>query len=446
MTALRPLVAILIAVAAALGLAAPAFANTTFDDVGRALRSDPLYVDPQAEISLSAAGQADIRSAIDGAGTPIFVAVLPTAALTSANNDPNVALDRLRSATGRPGTYAVLIGTSNSDFGFQARSTVGTVGDLANEAYLENPGDPAATILSFVDAVAGRSAAGDFTSPGAAGASRTGSAANVWPLLIILGLAGVAAGGAVWITRRRAKQKLAISTAAVRKTLDEDITAYGEALDALDPDLSDPRLGDEGRQDLQAALDHYEQAKYAAVGMTKPDDAVNVTSALDEGRWRVACVAARLAGEPLPEHRPPCFFDPRHGLSVSDVPFAPPGAAVRDVPACQACATAVADGYVPNTRMVDADGVPTPYYNSGPAYAGYTNGYYRSNADLMTTVFMATMVGSMFMHSPTAYYVGDGGMSGGDGGNWGGGDSGGGWFDGGGGGGFSGGDFGGGGW
>ena len=68
MTALRPLVAILIAVAAALGLAAPAFANTTFDDVGRALRSDPLYVDPQAEISLSAASQADIRTAIDGAG------------------------------------------------------------------------------------------------------------------------------------------------------------------------------------------------------------------------------------------------------------------------------------------------------------------------------------------------------------------------------------------
>lgn len=443
MTALRPLVAILIAVAAVLGFAAPALANTTYDDVGRALRSDPLYVDPQAEITLSAAEQAEIRASIDGAGTPVYVAVLPTAALTDANNDPNAALDRLRSATGRPGTYAVLIGTSDDAYGFQARSTLGTVGDLANEAYVANRGNPTATIVSFVDSVAGRSAAGEFS--GTTG-STSGSGANVWPLLIILGLAGVAAGGAVWFTRRRAKQKLAISTAAVRKTLDEDITAYGEALDALDPDLSDPRLGDEGRQDLQAALDHYEEAKYAAAAMTKPDDAVKVTSALDEGRWRVACVAARLAGEPLPDHRPPCFFDPRHGLSVSDVPFAPDGGAVRDVPACQACATAVADGYIPATRMVEAGGVAQPYYNSGPAYAGYTSGYYRSNADLMTTVFMATMVGSMFMHSPTAYYVGDG-AGGGDASGWGGGgDSGGGWFDGGGGGGFSGGDFGGGGW
>ncbi|MFI0433649.1 MAG: hypothetical protein ACH36H_10965, partial [Candidatus Nanopelagicales bacterium] len=208
-------------------------------------------------------------------------------------------------------------------------------------------------------------------------------------------------------------------------------------------------------------------AKTAAARMTSPDQASSVTSALDEGRWCLACVQARLDGAALPERRPPCFFDPRHGPSVKDVPFVPSqGAAVRDVPACATCAAAVESGQMPDYRVTQSSTGTQPYWNSGREYAGYTQGYYRSNTDLFSTIFMATMIGSMISH-PYGYYPPGGNgseadQSGGNGdwsdssGNSGGGGwgdssgSSGGWFGGGGGGGWGdsggGGDFGGGGW
>ena len=44
--------------------------------------------------------------------------------------------------------------------------------------------------------------------------------------------------------------------------------------------------------------------------MTKPEQVRDVTKILDDGRYAIACVRARVAGEPLPPRRPACFFDP----------------------------------------------------------------------------------------------------------------------------------------
>ena len=445
MVRVRRISALLAALVAALIMAAVPAAATTFDDVGQALRADGFYQDPEAEVQLSAGEQDDVRQAITDAGTPLFFAVLPKAALDSVGGDPNTVLERMRNSTGRAGTYAVVIGSSNEAYGFQGRSTLGQVGDLAAAAYADNLTDPAGAFIQFANEVGARADSGALTSSGSGTSSGGGSSAT--GLLVVLGLAGAGAAGLIGFTRHRSKKQNAIATATVRKTLDEDITAFGEALDKLDVDLSDPRLGDDGRAELGAALDKYDESKRAAAAMTSPQDAANVTAPLDEGRWRVACVEARLAGQPLPERRPPCFFDPRHGQSVQDVPFAPSGGAIRDVPACQACAVAVQSGLNPNTRMVESSNGTRPYYESGQEYAGYTSGYYRNNTDLFSTIFMATMIGNMM----AAPHYGNAGNYGGDssGGGWGGGDSsGGGWADGGGGGGWDGGggDFGGGGW
>lgn len=441
----------LVALAATLVFAAagPA-AATTFDDVGQALRNDPVYQDPKAEVQLTSAEQDQVRAAIRSANTPIYVAILPKAALSSVGGDPNTVLDRMRNSTGRSGTYAVVIGTSDSAYGLQARSTLGSVSEVASQAYYDNKTSPTGALVQLANGVGDLAAAGKLNGSGSSSGSSGGGGSAVG-LLAVLGVVGAGAVGLFGFARHKAKKRNVEATDAVRKTLDEDITAFGEALDDLDVDLSDPRLGEEGRADLGAALDKYDQAKRAAVAMQRPEDAANVTEALDEGRWRVACVKARLAGEALPERRPPCFFDPRHGLSVKDVPFAPSGGATRDVPACQACAVAVESGTMPNARMVPTGAGDRPYWDSGREYAGYTSGYYRNNTDLFSTIFMATMIGNMF--SGPHYYGGGGGYdnSGGNaGGGWGGGDSGGGgggWFDGGGGGGWGGGggDFGGGG-
>ena len=93
---------------------------------------------------------------------------------------------------------------------------------------------------------------------------------------------------------------------------------------------------DAGAQaDYQRALDAYEDAKVSGDAMSKPDDIRHVTQILDDGRYAIACVRARVAGEPLPTRRPPCFFDPRHGLSVDRCRLRtargsqPPGAGLR---------------------------------------------------------------------------------------------------------------------
>ena len=162
----------------------------------------------------------------------------------------------------------------------------------------------------------------------------------------------------------------------VRRLAFEDITALGEELQALDLDLAGHQLGAGENADYQRALDAYESAKTAGDVMTRPDDVRHVTQILDDGRYAIACVRARVAGEPLPTRRPPCFFDPRHGLSVTDVPWTPPGGATRDVPACALDAERVSAGADPDARMVMVGAQRVPYWQGGRAYQPYASGYF----------------------------------------------------------------------
>jgi hypothetical protein len=110
--------------------------------------------------------------------------------------------------------------------------------------------------------------------------------------------------------------------------------------------------------------------------MDRPDDVKHVTEILEDGRYAMACVRARVAGEPLPARRPPCFFDPRHGLSVEDVPYTPPGGTMRDVPACALDVERVRAGAEPDIRKVMVGSRRVPYWQGGPAYQPYARGYF----------------------------------------------------------------------
>ena len=63
---------------------------------------------------------------------------------------------------------------------------------------------------------------------------------------------------------RKSRQKQAVQLAAVRKTVDEDITEYGERLGSFS--LDDPDFDDATRVDMQRALDSYDRAKSAVAG------------------------------------------------------------------------------------------------------------------------------------------------------------------------------------
>ena len=425
-----PALASLFAVLAlALWGAPAALAAPDVSEAAAALRSgDPVYSAPDAENALSGAEIAALSEQILASDVPQFVAVLPEAAAGGGTSDET--LTALKDEVGLAGVYAVIVGDQ-----FRAGSTADSVADLATQAFRSQRDAGAAAVLTeFVALTDERFGAG--TSAGASGESSSGGGSGVLILLLVMVIGGAVV---VVVMSRRAKKTRELQLTAVRKTVDEDITEYGERLGSFS--LADPDFDDATRADMQRALDSYDRAKSSVALMRSPADAVNVTTALEDGRYARACVDARLAREPLPERRPPCFVDPRHGPSVADVVWAPPGLGERDVPMCAACRTTVETGGQPHSLEVATAGGSRPYYQAGPEYGAYAQGYYSPFAGVMTAVVMGTMLSSMW-HAPgitaasgmdSAGFGGGGegggfGGFGGGGGDFGGGDFGGGDF------------------
>jgi hypothetical protein len=261
----------------------------------------------------------------------------------------------------------------------------------------------------------------------------------------------------IWFVSQRAnnrrrqalEQRKAVDMAAARTVADEDVTRFGEELQRLDTDLLTTDLDDATRQDYQRALDSYEAAKGSLQRSGAPEDLKHVTEALEDGRYAVACVRARTEGQPLPVRRPPCFFNPAHGPSTTDIEWAPPGGQPRQIPVCAADADRVSQGAEPDVRTVPQGVGRVPYWQAGPAYSPWASGYFGGYAG--SGLLPGFLLGSLLAPDWDGGYVdgfdtGDGGGDGGNGGD-GGGDAGGDGGDGGGdfgGGDFGGGDFGGG--
>lgn len=165
--------------------------------------------------------------------------------------------------------------------------------------------------------------------------------------------------------------------AAALRATDEDITTFGDELRDLDLEVVGHTLDEAARQDYQRALDAYEHAKESLARVRAPQEIQHVTSILEDGRYAITCVKARVAGQPLPAKRPPCFFNPAHGPSAQNVFWAPPGGSPREIPACAADAERVLAGADPHIRTVAHGAARLPYWQDA-AYAPYAQGYYSS--------------------------------------------------------------------
>jgi hypothetical protein len=284
--------------------------------------------------------------------------------------------------------------------------------------------------------------------------------------VLILLVVGAVLGLVVLSQRKQRlelQQRKSADLAAVVKVADEDVTRFGEELQFLDVDMLTTPLDEPMRQDYQRALDSYESAKETLQKVAEPEHIKHVTEALEDGRYAMACVLARKDGRPLPVRRPPCFFNPTHGPSTTDIEWAPAGGVQRQVPVCAADADRVSQGAEPDIRTVQQGYQRVPYWQAGPAYSPWATGYFGAYAasSLLPTFMLMTLLSPTWQGEPvegadTDFGAGDGsgegggdfgGDAGGDagGGDYGGGDYGGGDYGGGGDwGGFGGGDFGGG--
>ncbi len=219
------------------------------------------------------------------------------------------------------------------------------------------------------------------------------------------------------------KRVSAADVDAARRAAEEDVTRFGEELQRLDGDVTLTGADEALLQDWQRALDSYESAKRSLEMVQQPDDVRNVTTALEDGRYAIACVRARRAGEPLPTRRPPCFFNPAHGPSTTDVDWAPPGGQPRQVPVCAADADRLSQGAEPDIRTVPRGNGRVPYWQGGPAYSPWAMGYFGAFAagGLLPAFMLGTLLAPDWDGTPAdGFDTGDGGDGGGDGGDGGG--------------------------
>jgi hypothetical protein len=181
-----------------------------------------------------------------------------------------------------------------------------------------------------------------------------------------------------WARRRHLEQ-------ATREAAD-DLKVFGEELRRLEVDVADRPLDDPARRDHQRALDAYGDAERSLRAATKAEEIRRVTELLADGRYAASSLQARLAGRPVPQRRPPCFFDPAHGPSAAEVAWAPPGGAARSVQACEADADRVRTGLDPEVRTVRRGSRLVPYWDAGRGCLPWLQGYYASwgGLDLLT--------------------------------------------------------------
>ena len=401
-----PLVVLLSALLALLVIpAGPASAQTpVLDRAGQELRRTPVYVDPAAERAGDVSPPELQRKITDG-DTPIFVAVLPAAAIAEAGGDAGQLPSTLAQKVGLQGTYAVVAGGS-----FRAASNVlpaGRAGAVATAAFQSKSGEGTQAVLTtFVDRI--NQAAGQAPGTGSGGNSG-GGGGSAAGLLVLLALAG--GGLFLWYrgrARRRSQDRREV--AADRQMLQAELSVLGDDVLALEPQVT---MHPDARADYDAGVTRYRSAQAALEYADDEVDLVRVRRVVDEGRYAMARARARIEGR-----EPPA---PPEELRR-------PG--TRDEPA------------------LDLDERGTPVYVGYGGMPWYGGGWFGGGGGILTGLMLGQMLGGGWGGGWGGGLFGggygrddDGGWEGGDGGDWGAGDVGGGDV---GGGDFGGGDFGGG--
>lgn len=429
-------------------LASPASAQTLQADtqsVDRAVNAfrggDLVYVDPDARDVLPQSQEEGLEEDIAAAGGGIFIAVFPG----EAGGERRAALEigeQIMQDTGERGTYGVAVVSSPDSGSLVAGSTElrrGLAPRLAQQA-AAGAGSVSQGLAQFVSSVdsarSGAGAGGAVRNPGTSSGGGSG-------FLVLLGILAVVFGVSRFRRNRRHKRVNEERMADLRRVATDDLVALGGDIRALDLDVEMPGANPEAKQRYAEAVEAYIRAEEAMNQAHTPEDFKPIGKELEEGRYDIAAARALLQGEEAPERRPPCFFDPRHGPSVTDVEWAPPGGQPRPVPLCAADAVRVQEGEEPMSREIVLGGQRMPYWQAPGQFAPfYAGGMFGGFGGLATGMLFGSMMsGAMY----GGWGVGDAYASGGDfgGGDFGGGDFGGG-FGGGdfGGGGFGGGDFG----
>jgi uncharacterized membrane protein YgcG len=405
------------------GVSQPAHADDV-SQIAKGLSNSKLYVTSDAGNALSGSAQNEIKAALANAQDADIYMVVTKPGVTQ--QQMGQMLQGVQERVGKGDTY---IGATADGkvAGISKKFSSTEINQLVAQA---SGGDLKSELVQFAN----------LADTKAQEESRS-SAITSFVILGVLVLLAFGVVGLVLTARKRRREREAQQMAELKQSVEEDVIRLGEDISALDLKVTDSKLDPDAREDYTRALDSYDAAKSAQESAQRPEHMEKVTTALADGRYHMTACRARLAGDPVPERRAPCFFNPQHGPSTQDITWAPLGGQPRSVPACAEDADRVLRGDDPESRMVTVGGHRRPYWEAGPAYGPYAGGYYAGygGVDLLSGMLIGTALGSMMFGGFGGGFGGYGDMGGGDMGGFGGdgGDIGGGWD-------FGGGDFGGG--
>jgi type II secretory pathway pseudopilin PulG len=345
--------------------AGPASAAT----LPQCLAKQHVCVSADGRALVSAGQQADLERQIGGDSIYLVAA-------TAGSTGYNPAMQQLIASL-RDHNRQFVIGfldSGSKHFGAYNQGILpsGGAASIATTAVSQHNNDVNAALTSFVQDVqqqAGSAADGGSAAPSSSGGVNGG--------LIALGVIIVAALAGFFLflrpRRQRRQAEQAEQLAEAKAAAQDDLIALNTAITDHGNDVS-IASSPEAVTEQTAALDAYERGTRALDAARSPADMGAVSRSIAEGRYRLACAEAVAHGADKPGRRPMCFFDPRHGMSVADVSWAPPdGGPSRDVAVCLDCERIINRGDQPEMRTVrDRSGGRVEYVNAGfaPAYWG----------------------------------------------------------------------------
>ncbi|TDD61644.1 hypothetical protein E1293_44795, partial [Actinomadura darangshiensis] len=356
-------------------------ADDTVGQIAKGLIDARLYVTSGAGNALSQADQNEIKTSLGGDSDADVRAVVVRNDVTSS--EVRQLLPAVAQRVGKGQTYVAITADGSRMGGISKKLDSAEINQLVTRT---EGGSVKDRLVKF----------GDLAEKKVDDQSKSSATAGYVVLGVIV-LAAAAILGVMLTVRKRRREREAEQMADLKQGVQEDVTLLGEDIARLDLNVMDRGLDPDTRADYERAMNSYDKAKAATERAARPQDMQEVTTALEDGRYYMTATRARQDGEPVPERRAPCFFNPQHGPSVQDVTWAPPGGVARSVPACAADAEAVLHGTDPDVRMVPYGGGRQPYWNAGPAYAPYAGGYYYGygGMDLLGGMMIGTMLGSM---------------------------------------------------
>ena len=245
----------------------------------------------------------------------------------------------------------------------------GAAADIATSVVQQHQSDQD-IFAAMQDFVRDVQQAPDSGSAGAAASPPSHTLRNVLIVLGVILLVVVLGGLFIWRPRRQRRQR---ELAEAKAAAQDDLLALNNRITDHQNDVS-VQSNPEAAAEQAAALAAYERGTAALDAARRPADMQAVSRNIAEGQYRLACAEAVANGQPKPGRRPMCFFDPRHGMSVTDVSWAPPdGGPSRMVPVCADDERKIDQGIQPDMRTVqDSSGARVEYVNAGfaPAYWG----------------------------------------------------------------------------